>query len=70
MRFQPPTALTVEAVCIVIQYGVEGRWNLVVLSTVDTVLYHCGERVPPSVPVVLREEVMTGMFCHSQCEEC
>lgn len=70
MRFQSPAALTVEAVFIAIQYGVEARWNLVVLSTVDTVLYHCGERVPPSVPVVLREEVMAGMFCHSQCEEC
>ena len=47
MRFQPLWALTVEAVCVVIPFGVEGRWRLIVLSAVDILLYRRVESVSP-----------------------
>lgn len=47
MRFQPPATLTVEAVFIVIQYGVETRWTRMVLSAVDILLCRCRDEVSP-----------------------
>lgn len=69
MRFQPPGALSERVWCIVVSFGVETRWSLVVSSTVG-MLSHCSrDEVSPSVLVVLREEAPTGMFLHGRCEE-
>ena len=70
MRFQPPTALTVEAVCIVIQYGVERRWTLMVVSAVDILLYRCRDEVSPHVALAAPRGVSCGHGLHTQCEEC
>ena len=68
MRFQPPLTLTVEAVFIVIQYGVEGRWRLIVLSAVDILLCRCRDEVSPSSPRLLLAESVVDTVCTPDVE--
>lgn len=65
MRFQPPRTLTVEAVFIVIQYGVEGRWTHMVVSAVDMLLYRCRDEVSPLQPTFAPRGVSCGHGLHS-----
>lgn len=70
MRFQSPAALTVEAVFIAIQYGVEARWNLTTVSVVDILLYRCRDEVSPLQPTFAPRGVSCGHGLHTQVEEC
>lgn len=47
MRFQPPDSAKTRDGCIVLQYGVEGRWTHMVVSAVDILLYRRVESVSP-----------------------
>lgn len=65
MRFQPLWALTVEAVCVVIPFGVETRIGDVVSSTVGMLSYCSRGEVSPLQPTFAPRGVSCGHGLHS-----
>ena len=65
MRFQPLWALTVEAVCVVIPFGVETSIGDVVLSAVDMLSYCSRDEVSPLQPMLAPRGVSCGHGLHS-----